>query len=63
LRQIDASGTVRCVILGPNGPEDIRKIDCETLNLLTCAHADRAAFCQEHPARWVRFTRSMLSGT
>jgi len=35
LRQIDANGSVRCLIVGPNGPADLRKIDCETLKLLT----------------------------
>ncbi len=35
LRQIDASGAVSCVVIGPNGPADVRKIDCDTLKLLT----------------------------
>lgn len=35
LRQVDAGGGVQCVTLGPGGAADVRKIECESVRMLT----------------------------
>jgi lipopolysaccharide export system protein LptA len=40
LRQLDAFGNVKSILTGPNGPGDIRKLDCDDLKLRTARAPD-----------------------
>lgn len=47
LRQLDANGSVKAVVQGPGGPEDLRKIEAETLKLTTATGPDGKLFARE----------------
>ncbi|HEV8291076.1 MAG TPA: hypothetical protein VGP94_04110, partial [Tepidisphaeraceae bacterium] len=40
LRQLDAFGNVKSLLTGPNGPDDLRKLDCDNLKLRTSKAPD-----------------------
>ena len=47
LRQLDAFGTVKSILTGPNGPDDLRKLDCDNLKLRTAKAADNRLYARD----------------
>ncbi|MGA2496860.1 MAG: hypothetical protein ABSH20_03920, partial [Tepidisphaeraceae bacterium] len=47
LKQLDANGNVKCVATGQGGEKDIRKIDCDSLKLLTAPGRDGRLYARE----------------
>jgi hypothetical protein len=46
LEQLRASGMVHCVVNGPGGPQDLRKLDCDDLRMGTAHGADGRLFAR-----------------